>query len=879
MASTRDVGEPDASDDSISLISTASSAKTERYEVECILAEKKLRGGMKYLTAWKNYPEHRHSWEPRDCFFEDDVFSEWTRTQMRVTQGLEKPFDVKAWKKRCKAVKEEARLRRERRRDKRLRLSKQDELTSGPGEVDTNIESSGSEPAPNRSDKRIKRRSVHQDSPPSSSISRPSSSSSSEDSDRPLISRQASEIFAPSSKWTQAETIALEEGLRTLKGPRWRELLQLYGRNGTISQVLKAKTPGDLYDKAKSFRQEFVNSGKEPPEFLKPFSRSSSSKGSGTATPNVYSGSRGQSRAVSKKSSRSTSVDSMMAELHEKQRIREAKNREKSRPQQATNSTEILDSARGPRKESNIAEKPSGSRSKAPQASQAPARNVEVGFAKKPLGETPNAAQIKSHSENAVPHVKGTTEVEASSKHDLLQGRQPKDGPRAKEPSKISAISRAERRLKSPAPSPKKTAEPATNAAAQPESSCTIVPEKNQPMREETARTTWSGTARAPTARPSVSKPSRLGAVGSGPTRSISSKLKPKLGQIEPKKPSVAGDVTAAWNAEPKKRKSNNWATTNADTVDGQAPKRNYRLSVQNKIYKSRRDGRVPDPNCLVFIDPKTGKAPTIVPAPSPPTMLSKTPLQLHLEGFTTKEAGKQQAQGVEDASTSAPDPPPRSTDQNREIRADAQGVPGTDKSIPNVSASATRPTAGDMTNVPAHIDSLTPPSPAFPHPPTPLNIPFGPRIETKRMATMSLQDYTKRKTSSFHPLDEAAINSHRPDSSDDPARFTLRNHPSWEHRNEIFNELETNLVIGDITLGRDDQENIHVKLVGFGFETKKLLLTVKSFPRTVNFVFETVCLASEYQAYFPAVSPWCPYKNYLLRLDRNLLITWGQAL
>ena len=861
MASTRDVGEPDASDDSISLVSTVSSAKTERYEVECILAEKNMKGGMSYLTAWKNYPEHRHSWEPRECFFEDDVFGEWTRTQMRVTQGLEKPFDVKAWKKRCKVVKEETRLRRERRRDKRLRLSKQDELTSGPGEADANIESSGSEPAPRRSDKRIKRRSVHQDSPPSSSISRPSSSSSSEDSDRPLIRQQESEIFAPNSKWTQAETIALEEGLRTLRGPRWRELLGLYGRNGTISQVLKAKTPSDLFDKAKSFRQEFVDSGKEPPEFLKPFSKATPSKGSGTATPNVYSGSRGQSRAVSKKSSRSTSVDSMMAELHEKQQIREAKNREKSRSQQATNSTEILDSARGPRIELKTAEKPSGSKSKAPQVSQAPARNVEVDFIKKPLKETPNAAQIEAHSENAVPQVKRTTEVKASSKHDLLRGRQPKDGPRAKEASKISAISRAERQLKSPAPSPKETAEPATIAAPQPESSRTNIPEKSQPMREETARTTWSGTARAPTARPSVLKPSRLGAVGSGPTRSSSSKLKPMPGQIEPKKPSVTGDVTAAWNAEPKKRKSNNWATTNADPVDGQAPKRNYRLSVQNKIYKSRRDGRVPDPNRLVFIDPKTGKAPTIVPAPSPTTMLSKTPLQLHLEELTTKEAEKQQAQEIEDTSTSAPDPTPRSKDQNREIRADAQGVPGTDTSIPNVSASAIRPTAGDMTNVPAHIDSLTPASPAPPHPSTPLDIPLGSRTEKKKIATMSLQDYTKRKTSSVHPLDKTAINSHRPDSSDDPARFTLRNHPSWEHKNEIFNKLETNPVIGDIILGKGDQESIHVKLLGSGFETKKLLLTVKLFPRTVNFVFETICLASEYQAYFPAVSPWYLYK------------------
>lgn len=853
MARAGDVGEQETSDDSISLTSTISSANADRYEVECILAERNMKGGMKYLTAWTDYPEYCHSWEPRECFFEDDVFSEWTRTKMRITQGLEKPFDVKAWRKRCKAVKEETLIRRERRREKKLRLSKQYELTSGPGEQDANIESSGSEPAPRRSDKRIKRRSVHQDSPPSSSISGPPSSSGSEDSDRPLISRQESEISTPNSKWTQTETIALEEGLRTLKGPRWRELLGLFGRNGTLSQVLKDKNASDLYDKAKSIRKEFVDSGREPPEYLKPFSKSASSKGSGTATPNVYTESRGQSKVASKNSSRSTSTDSKMAELHEKQQIREAKNREKIRPQQAPNSTEILHASIGRAKESNTVEAPSRCEPKALPASQAPARDIGVVFAKKPIEETPKAAQSKSHSENAVPLIKGAIEVQENSKHDSLQGKPPKDKARTKEPSKISAVPQAEFQSKSLAPRAKETAEPTKIATAQPGSSRTNVPENKQTMREETARISWSGTARAPTAGPSVSKSSPLGAVGSGPARLSSSKLKPKLGQIEPKKPSVTGDVTAAWNAEPKKRKSNNWATINADPVDGQAPNRSYKLSVQNKIYKSRRDGRAPDPNRLVFIDPKTGKAPTVVPAPSPTAMLSKTPLQLHLEELATKEA--QEVEDVMLLGTDEPDPAQGSIDQNRKLRVDEQGVPGTDRSILNASASALRPTAGVMIDASAHKNSRTPPSSAFLHSHTLSDIPLGPRAETKRTATMTLQDYTKR-TSSSHPLDEANINLHRSDSSDGPSIFTLRSHPSREHQDEMFKKLETNLVIGDVVLGKDDQERIHVKLVGFGFETKKLLLTVRAYPRTLDFVFETVCLASEYQAYFPAVRP-----------------------
>lgn len=828
MARTENVGEPETSDDydSISLTSTVSSAKTERYEVQCIVAERNTKGVMQYLTAWKDYPEHRHTWEPRDCFFEDDVFSEWTRTKMRISRGLEKPFDVKAWRKRCKSLEKETLLRRKRRRDKKLRLGNHEDLTSDPGERDDNIESSDSERLPRRSNKLIKRRSVHQDPPPSSSISDLSSISSSEDSDRPLMSRQESEVFAPVSKWTQAETIALEEGLRSLKAPRWRELLSLYGRNGTISQVLKEKTPSDLYDKAKSVRQEFVDSGREPPEYLKPFSRSASSRRSGTATPTIYSESKVQSRAASKKSSRSTSVDSMMAELRNKQLAQEQRT------------------------------------SKAPQA---PARKMEMSSGKKSLIENPTFTQPKSHPENMIPNLNRTTKAKEHTKNDTPQGRQLKDVPQTKELSRTSAILQAERQSKIQAPSTEEIAKHAIDAATHPEPSRQNVTKDSKTLREETTRTTWSGTARASTIRPAVSKPSRLGAVGSGPARTLSSsKLKPKLGQIEPKKPVVVRNVTAAWNAEPKKRKSNNWATTNVDAANGQAPKRNYRLSVQNKIYKGRRDGRAPDPNRLIFLDPKTGKAPTMLPAPSPTTMLSKTPLQLHQEELAAKEAKERRAQEAEEAedimhiSANEADLLQGSIDQHRGKAVDNQKVSGTGGTTSNTSASALKTMADDMTNVPASIDSLTSPTLASRNHVTPLTVPLGPRAQTKRMATMSLQDYTKRSTPSTHLPDEVAVNLHL----NNPSMFTLRNSPSLEHKNEIFNRPDPAIIIGDIKLGKDDQENIKVKFVGFGFELHKLLLSIKSMPRTMHFVFEAVCLASEYRVYFPAVSPWCHVKS-----------------
>ena len=808
----------EASDDSISLTSTVSSDKEDFYEVECILAEKKFNGATKYLTAWKGYSETAHEWLPKENFNENDIFIDWINTQTRVANALEKPFDVRAWEKRCREIRAATRLRKERRRLKRIRLSKQGKLPSSTHEKDGSIQRSGSGSAPQRSNRRIKRRSVHQDPPPSSPTSASASSSSSEDSDRPLISRQESETFIQKPKWTQAETIALEEGLRKLKGPRWQELLGLYGRKGKVNQVLKDRTPGDLYDKAKSVCQEFVDSGKEPPDYLKTFTKQDSNTGSRPLTPNVSSESGNQSRAASKKGSRSTSTDSMMVELQKKQRVLEAKDRGDSRSQKKTNLTEMLKPAEGHEQPSTTAKQVSGDKSKAPEASQTPAPKEKTTHADKATSET-QAGQLNSQTKKATLQTEAITPAREISNNDSHQRSRPEDGHRAEGPPQISAVPQIERQAENGAPGGHEI--PTTNDAAQPESSHTNVPENSEAVRGETGRNKWSGTARTPKSRPSLSNPPRQGAVENSSTRQSSLKTKPKLGQIEPKKPSRTDDVTATWNTEPKRRKSNNWATENADPVDGQPQKRSYKLSVQNKIFKSRRDGRPPDPSRLVFIDPKTGKAPATVTTPLVPPVLPKTPLQLHQEELTARETEEIQAQETKDAMTISPKKPdelPKITEQSRKASPDKPEIP--------------------------------------------ISAPRGPRFETKRLATMSLEDYTKRTIPRLNIHNEAPISSAQSFSSDNPPKLTLRADPSQDCQNELFKYKEPDLVIGDIKLGEDDGEGIKVRFVGFGFEVKQLLLTIKVLPRIMDFVFESSCLASEYNAYFPAVSALCQYRG-----------------
>ena len=857
MANLEDLGEREVSEDSISLTSTAPSANLESYEVECILAERRMKGvkgGKEYLTAWKDYPEQDYLWEPRENFNEDEVFNDWEMTKIRIAKGIEKPFDVKAWMKRCKAIENQTRLRKQRRRLKRQRLSIRDQQTLIPVEKGANIESSGQEHSSRQPDKQIKRRSVHQDPPPSSSISGPSSilSSSSnpvsEDSDRPLVPRRESEIFTTSSRWTQAETIALEEGLRTL-GPRWNEVLSLYGRNGTVSQILKDKSSGDLYDKAKSVRQEFVDSGREPPEYLlKPFSMSASSKGSKTVTPDLYSRSRGQSRAASKESSRSTSADSLMAELQEKQRTREAKKQDA----RISNLTDNPVITKGRGAESDHAEKTASREPKAHKGPQTHAREVGATSKKAMLEETLRATEPKLHARDAPSHPKAIIEATESSKDDSLNGRLQRDGTRPKEPSRISGPPPAKQQPMTPSPR-----EHVSNAVIQPNASGTNEIEGKRVAPKDITSNAWSGTARAPMAP--APKPPPPEAAGSGSIRTSSLKLKPKLGQTEPKKSSVPSDITATWNAEPKRRKSSNWATSNADPVEGQVGKRNYKLAVQNRIHKSRREGRAPDPNALIFIDPKTGKAPTTLPAPSPTAMVSRTPLQLYQEELATKEAEERQAKEVEEEmliDISEPDRPKNSKDKTSDREIDEQEVSGILHRLSNITSTPAE--AGGITDGPPHMDSPSAPPSASLHPGISPNTPKGPRKDKDRVATMSLQDYLGRSTSSTNPSINANINTHQPSFPDDLSRFTLRSLPSQEQKDELFKTADSNLVIGDIKFGKDDDESIHVKLVGFSFEVKKLLLTIKSFPRTVEFCFEKGCLASEYQGYFPAVSPLC---------------------
>jgi len=69
--------------------------------------------------------------------------------------------------------------------------------------------------------------------------------------------------------WTKAEEDALLAGLEQLQGPHWSQILALYGRGGSTSEVLKDRNQVQLKDKARNLKLWYLKMGREVPESLK----------------------------------------------------------------------------------------------------------------------------------------------------------------------------------------------------------------------------------------------------------------------------------------------------------------------------------------------------------------------------------------------------------------------------------------------------------------------------------------------------------------------------------------------------------------------------------------------------------------------------------
>ena len=69
--------------------------------------------------------------------------------------------------------------------------------------------------------------------------------------------------------WTKPEEDALLSGLERVNGPHWSQILALFGRGGSVSEVLKDRNQVQLKDKARNLKLWHLKMGKEVPHALK----------------------------------------------------------------------------------------------------------------------------------------------------------------------------------------------------------------------------------------------------------------------------------------------------------------------------------------------------------------------------------------------------------------------------------------------------------------------------------------------------------------------------------------------------------------------------------------------------------------------------------
>ena len=117
------IASPEGSDDdSVSITSTSPSEPRDEYPLEGVLAERTNGGIKEYLVKWQGYPEERCTWETESNFQDDNTLFQWQARNMRITRGLDKPYDVDALEARVEAWVAATKKRKARRRTKRRRL-------------------------------------------------------------------------------------------------------------------------------------------------------------------------------------------------------------------------------------------------------------------------------------------------------------------------------------------------------------------------------------------------------------------------------------------------------------------------------------------------------------------------------------------------------------------------------------------------------------------------------------------------------------------------------------------------------------------------------------------------------------------------------------
>ena len=369
-------------------------------------------------------------------------------------------------------------------------------------------------------------------------------------------------------------------------------------------------------------------------------------------------------------------------------------------------------------------------------------------------------------------------------------------------------------------------------------------------FKAEPTKISYTGTARQPPKATQVSESSdttRIGVSTSGPARFSAPRSRARVERPILKAKVSGVDVLANWSGESKVKRSRTLPTTNATAGTDQPLKTFKTLGRRNNIQKWRRNEPDPNPANLVFIDRKTGKAPTTADAIT--GSLPKAPFEKYQAGFPEEEARVQQSIDHEE------------TENYNEITKDDEYLPMYDaeRSLDNTSGS-NRDTAADRspagTPVSETAPQYSPPPPAIPV--LPVNTPTGPRIDPSRPS----QHLFHRSPSdpsllTMREVNITAPSSARGQSHPDSGAVVLKGNPTQLERDALFQQAENCLVMGIFVIGPQLKNIGKMKLAGFDRHVQRLLLTVKDSnnPKRLAFEFKDICSVTDYQSHWHNVS------------------------
>ena len=401
-------------------------------------------------------------------------------------------------------------------------------------------------------------------------------------------------------------------------------------------------------------------------------------------------------------------------------------------------------------------------------------------------------------------------------------------------------------------------------------------PTGNQPLLK-----TYTGTARpAATVALKHRKEIQWGKVGSGPARLPL--VKPKPPGLSRRKSVVAADVAAKWDAMPpvRKRKTDTGAIITGDkSIEQAKPFRFYKnLSHQHNATKLSNSERAPNVDQLIFIDPKTGKAPKgLKSTPSTPskitTVPAKRPFQLYQEQLETEQVKKtaisqtskqdqtvlvENSQGVEDSTLKVNDAGrPENDSLQNDLAYDDAIVQGSLRDLPLES--------GAVVSVPLS-SSLPPSARTAPHESSAYG-PWQPPNEHARSPDRT--PFMSHYLLSADPTTEGAMHSRfQPapttrvsvNTATSPTSFSITGNPTPQDRLDLFKIYQINHVIGNILTGSNRKDLGKVKFCGLTREQQRLLLGIRSPEGRLGFHFTKICTAMEYEGYFHRVEEVSAY-------------------